>query len=31
MKDVLYVGVDDHEIELFEGQYPVENGMSYNS
>ncbi len=31
MKDVLYVGVDDHEIELFEGQFPVENGMSYNS
>ncbi|MBR6072255.1 MAG: FprA family A-type flavoprotein [Acholeplasmatales bacterium] len=31
MKDIFYVGVDDHEIELFEGQYPVENGMSYNS
>ncbi len=31
MKDVLYVGVDDHEIELFEGQFPVEEGMSYNS
>lgn len=31
MKDILYVGVDDHEIELFEGQFPVENGMSYNS
>ena len=31
MKDILYVGVNDHDIELFEGQYPVENGMSYNS
>lgn len=31
MKDIFYVGVDDHDIELFEGQYPVENGMSYNS
>ena len=31
MKEVLYVGVDDHEIELFEGQFPVDNGMSYNS
>lgn len=31
MKDILYVGVDDHEIDLFEGQFPTENGMSYNS
>ncbi len=30
-KDILYVGVNDHRIELFEGQYPVPNGMSYNS
>lgn len=29
--DIKYVGVDDLEIDLFEGQYPVENGMSYNS
>ena len=30
-KDVLYVGVNDHEIDLFEGQYDVPNGMAYNS
>ena len=30
-KDILYIGVNDHEIDLFEGQYPVPNGMSYNS
>ena len=30
-KDIYYVGVDDHEIDLFEGQYIVENGMAYNS
>lgn len=29
--EILYVGVDDHEVDLFEGQYAVENGMSYNS
>ncbi len=29
--DVLYVGVDDHQIDLFEGQYDVPNGMAYNS
>ncbi len=29
--DILYVGVNDHKIDLFEGQYPVPNGMSYNS
>ena len=28
---VLYVGVDDHEIDLFEGQYVVPLGMAYNS
>ncbi|MBE6638074.1 MAG: FprA family A-type flavoprotein [Ruminococcaceae bacterium] len=30
-KDILYVGVNDHEIDLFEGQYIVPNGMAYNS
>ena len=30
-KDIKYVGVNDHEIDLFEGQYVVPNGMSYNS
>ena len=30
-KDVLYVGVNDHTLDLFEGQYLVPNGMSYNS
>lgn len=30
-KDILYIGVNDHEIDLFEGQYLVENGMAYNS
>ena len=30
-KDIRYVGVNDHEIDLFEGQYKVENGMAYNS
>ncbi len=29
--DILYVGVNDHEIDLFEGQYNVPNGMAYNS
>jgi len=29
--DIRYVGVNDHEIDLFEGQYIVPNGMSYNS
>ena len=29
--DIKYVGVNDYEIELFEGQYVVENGMAYNS
>ena len=30
-KDILYVGVNDHKVDLFEGQYVVENGMAYNS
>lgn len=30
-KDIKYIGVNDHKIDLFEGQYPVKNGMSYNS
>ncbi len=30
-KDIRYVGVNDHEVDLFEGQYVVPNGMSYNS
>ncbi len=30
-KDIVYVGVDDHQIDLFESQYEVPNGMSYNS
>lgn len=29
--DIYYIGVNDHEIDLFEGQYIVENGMAYNS
>ncbi|MGN1377186.1 MAG: FprA family A-type flavoprotein [Dorea sp.] len=29
--DIKYVGVNDHEIDLFEGQYIVPNGMAYNS
>ena len=31
MKDIHYVGVNDHELDLFEGQYVVPNGMAYNS
>lgn len=30
-KDIKYIGVNDHSIDLFEGQYVVPNGMSYNS
>lgn len=30
-EDIRYVGVNDHAIDLFEGQYVVKNGMSYNS
>ena len=29
--DIKYVGVNDHDVDLFEGQYVVENGMAYNS
>ena len=29
--DIRYVGVNDHEVDLFEGQYVVPNGMSFNS
>ena len=29
--DIIYVGVNDHQIDLFEGQYVVPNGMAYNS
>ena len=29
--DIKYVGVNDHDIDLFEGQYVVPNGMAYNS
>ena len=30
-KDIKYVGVNDHKVDLFEGQYVVPNGMAYNS
>ena len=30
-QDILYVGVNDHKVDLFEGQYVVPNGMAYNS
>ena len=30
-KDIFYIGVNDHEVDLFEGQYDVPNGMAYNS
>ena len=30
-EDILYVGVNDHQVDLFEGQYDVPNGMAYNS
>lgn len=29
--DIKYIGVNDHKLDLFEGQYVVENGMAYNS
>ena len=29
--DIRYVGVNDHDIDLFEGQYVVPRGMAYNS
>ena len=28
---IRYIGVDDHKIDLFEGQFDVPNGMAYNS
>ena len=30
-KDIYYVGVNDHQVDLFEGQYVVPLGMAYNS
>lgn len=30
-KDIIYIGVNDHKVDLFEGQYGVPNGMAYNS
>ena len=30
-KDIRYIGVNDHKVDLFEGQYLVPNGISYNS
>ena len=30
-RDIYYVGVNDHQVDLFEGQYHVPQGMSYNS
>ena len=30
-EDIRYIGVNDHQVDLFEGQYVVPNGMSYNS
>ncbi len=30
-KEIRYIGVNDHDLDLFEGQYPVYSGMSYNS
>ena len=29
--DIKYIGVNDHKVDLFEGQYVVPNGISYNS
>ena len=29
--DIRYIGVNDHAVDLFEGQYPVPNGIAYNS
>ena len=29
--DIIYIGADDKDIDLFEGQYIVPNGISYNS
>ena len=30
-KDIRYIGVNDHAVDLFEGQYVVPGGMCYNS
>ena len=30
-KDICYIGVNDHDLDLFEGQYIVPLGMAYNS
>ena len=30
-QDIKYIGVNDHQVDLFEGQYDVPNGMAYNS
>ena len=30
-QDIRYIGVNDHQVDLFEGQYRVPNGMAYNS
>ena len=30
-RDIKYIGVNDHQVDLFEGQYVVPNGMAYNS
>ena len=30
-EDIIYIGADDKTIDLFEGQYVVPNGISYNS
>ena len=30
-KDIVYIGADDKDLDLFEGQYPVPNGVAYNS
>ena len=30
-EDIKYIGVNDHKLDLFEGQYDVPNGMAYNS
>ena len=29
-KDIIYIGVNDHDLDLFEGQYIVPLGMAYN-
>ena len=30
-KNIRYIGVNDHQVDLFEGQFPVPEGMAYNS